>query len=86
MAAIKNQPGGNLLVEGSAQLVHTLAQHGLVDEYRLMIFPVILGQGKRVFPDTMPEPAKLTIADSRTVGSGVVLLRLHPDQNKAEAD
>ena len=51
-----------------------------------MIFPVILGQGKRVFPDTMPEPAKLTIADSRTVGSGVVLLRLHPDQNKAEAD
>jgi dihydrofolate reductase len=78
ITALKNQPGGNLLVEGSAQLVHTLAQHGLVDEYRLMVFPVILGQGKRVFPDTMPEPAKLTIADSRTVGSGVILLRLHP--------
>ena len=75
---LKNQPGGNLLVEGSAQLVHTLVQHGLVDEYRLMVFPVILGQGKRVFPDTMPEPAKLTIADSRTVGSGVIVLRLHP--------
>ena len=75
---LKNQPGGNLLVEGSAQLVHTLVQHGLVDEYRLMVFPIILGQGKRVFPDTMPEPAKLTIADSRTVGSGVIVLRLHP--------
>ena len=78
VAVLKDQPGGNLLVEGSAQLVHTLAQHGLVDEYRLMVFPVILGQGKRLFPDTMPEPAKLTVADSRTVGSGVILLRLHP--------
>jgi dihydrofolate reductase len=78
VAALKDQPGGNLLVEGSAELVHTLAQHGLVDEYRLMVFPIILGQGKRLFPDTMPEPAKLTVADSRTVGSGVILLRLHP--------
>lgn len=78
VAVLKSQPGGNILVEGSAQLVHTLAQHGLVDEYRLMVFPIILGQGKRVFPDTMPEPAKLAIADSRTVGSGVVLLTLHP--------
>ena len=78
--ALKNQPGGNLLVEGSAQLVHTLARHGLVDEYRLMVFPVILGQGKRAFPDTMAGPAKLTITDSRTVGSGVLLLNLTPDQ------
>ena len=78
VAAIKNQPGGKLLVEGSAQLVHALVQHGLVDEYRLMVFPIILGQGKRIFPDAMPEPAKLSIADSRTVGSGVVLLTLHP--------
>jgi len=73
--ALKNEPGGNLLVEGSAQLVHTLAQHNLVDEYRLMVFPVVLGQGKRVFPDAMPAPAKLTITDSRTVGSGVLLLK-----------
>jgi dihydrofolate reductase len=79
VAAIKDQPGGDLLVEGSAQLVHTLAQHGLVDEYRLMIFPVILGQGKRVFPDVMPAAARLTITDSRTVGSGVLLLNLTPD-------
>jgi dihydrofolate reductase len=80
VAAIKDQPGGDLLVEGSARLVHTLAQHGLVDEYRLMIFPVILGQGKRVFPDVMPAAASLTITDSRTVGSGVLLLNLTPDR------
>jgi dihydrofolate reductase len=80
VAALKQKAGGNLLVEGSAQLVHTLAQHGLVDEYRLMVFPVILGQGKRAFPDTMPAPGKLTITNSRTVGSGVLLLNLTPEQ------
>jgi len=81
VAALKAQAGdGNLLVEGSAQLVHTLAQHGLVDEYRLMVFPVILGQGKRTFPGSMPAPAKLTITDSRTVGSGVLLLNLTPEK------
>ena len=78
VAKIKDQPGGTLLVEGSAQLVHTLAQHNLVDEYRLMVFPVILGAGKRVFPGSMPEPAKLTVTNSRTVGSGVLLLNLVP--------
>ena len=81
VATLKDQPGGNLLVEGSAQLVHTLARHGLVDEYRLMVFPVILGQGKRAFPDTMPAPARLTITDSRTVGSGVLLLNLTPEKS-----
>ncbi len=79
VAAIKDQPGGDLLVEGSARLVHTLAQHGLVDEYRLMVFPVILGHGKRLFPDSMPAPAKLSVSNSRTVGSGVLLLNLTPD-------
>jgi dihydrofolate reductase len=81
IAALKARPGdGNLLVEGSAQLVHTLARHGLVDEYRLMVFPVILGQGKRAFPDAMAAPAKLAITNSRTVGSGVLLLNLTPEK------
>ena len=78
---LKNQPGGNLLVEGSAQLVHTLAQHNLVDEYRLMIFPIVLGQGKRVFPDTMPAAGKLTVTNSRLVGSGVMVLNLTSDKS-----
>ena len=45
-----------------------------------MVFPVLLGQGKRLFPDSMPAPAKLTLTNSRAVGSGVLLLNLTPDQ------
>lgn len=78
VAALKTQPGGTLLVEGSAQLVHALARHGLVDEYRLMVFPVILGAGIRAFPDDLLQPTKFTVLESATVGSGVLLLRLSP--------
>src|SRR5260370_29022042 len=74
IAKLKDQPGGDLLVEGSGQLVHTLVQHGLVDEYRLMVFPTILGHGKRLFPDEVSEAAKLTLTGSKTSGEGVLLL------------
>lgn len=73
--ALKALPGGYLLVEGSAQLVQCLVQHGLVDEFRLMVFPIVLGQGKRLFPTTMPQATKLTLLDCRTAGSGVLLVR-----------
>jgi dihydrofolate reductase len=49
-----------------------------VDEYRIMVFPIILGGGKRMFPNSMPDPAALTLSESATVGSGVQLLTLHP--------
>jgi dihydrofolate reductase len=49
IAKLKEQPGGDILVAGSAQLVGTLVEHDLVDEYRLMVFPVVLGGGKRLF-------------------------------------
>jgi dihydrofolate reductase len=78
IAKLKAEPGGDLLVEGSCQLAHTLTQHGLVDEYRLMLFPIILGAGKRLFPDTMTEAAKLTLVDSKPDGDGVLLLTYHP--------
>ena len=78
ITTLKSQAGGDLLVEGSAQLVHTLTQHGLVDEYRLMVFPIILGGGKRLFPDAMSEGATLALADLKTAGSGVLMLRYHP--------
>jgi len=55
-----------------------LTQHGLVDEYRLMIFPVVLGAGKRLFPDGLPEAATLALTDCRTTGSGVLLLTYRP--------
>jgi len=78
IARLKDQPGGDLLVEGSSQLVHTLAEHGLVDEYRLMVFPIILGSGKRLFPDRLSEATKLTLTESKSVGSGILLLTYQP--------
>lgn len=78
IAKLKAAPGGDLLVEGSCQLVQTLTQHGLVDEYRLMVFPIILGAGKRLFPGQMSTPATLTLADSKIDRDGVLLLTYHP--------
>jgi dihydrofolate reductase len=82
---LRDGPGGDLLVEGSSRLVHTLVQHNLVDECRLMVFPILLGGGRRVFPDTMPGPATLTLSEAKTVGSGVQLLTLHPAPAEAPA-
>jgi dihydrofolate reductase len=78
IAKLKAEPGGDLLVEGSCQLACTLIQHGLVDEYRLMLFPIILGAGQRLFPDTMPEAGKLTLVESKPDRDGVLLLTYHP--------
>jgi len=85
VAKLRAEPGGDLLVEGSGQLVRTLVQHDLVDEYRLMVFPIILGSGKRMFPDTMPDPASLTLSEAKTVGTGVQLLTYHPAPAEAPA-
>jgi dihydrofolate reductase len=82
VAALKARPGGDLLVEGSSQLVQALARHGLVDEYRLMVFPIILGGGKRVFPDDLAGATKLTLVEHQTSGDGVLLLTLQPAGQK----
>ena len=76
VAKLKQQDGGPLLVAGSRTLVHTLMEHELVDEYRLMIFPVVVGSGSRVFPET-PDKTVLELADTRSFGSGVVVLTYH---------
>jgi dihydrofolate reductase len=71
---LKAEADGNLLVEGSSQLTQTLIAHGLVDDYRLMVFPIVLGSGKRLFPDGMDEAATLTLTSNKTVGDGILLL------------
>jgi dihydrofolate reductase len=73
---LKQRPGRDLLVAGSAQLVHTLVEHRLVDEYRLMIFPIVLGSGKRLFLDSI-DSIPLSFVESKPAGA-VLLVTLHP--------
>ena len=84
VATLKQRPGGDILVNGSATLVRTLAEHGLVDEYRLMVFPVALGRGKRLFEDVSDSTA-LRLVDTKQVGSdGVLILIYQPAPNETE--
>lgn len=78
VAKLKAQPGGDLMVYGSPDLVDELLRHDLVDEYRLQIYPVILGSGKRLFRDRI-DTHHLRLISSRTFSSGVVLLTYEPD-------
>ncbi|MEU7612978.1 dihydrofolate reductase family protein [Micromonospora sp. NPDC049204] len=71
VAALKQRTDGELLVQGSSDLLRTLQAVGLVDEYRLLIFPVVLGQGKRLFAEGTA-PAGLRLTGSRTTKAGVV--------------
>ena len=68
---LREQPGGEIRVWGSANLIRTLAEHNLVDEYRLLVYPLVLGTGKKLFPDGFPL-AQLTLVDSFAFESGVV--------------
>jgi len=73
VSKLRQRLDGDIVVHGSAQLVQTLLEHDLVDELRLMIFPVVLGTGKRLFGDTS-DKKRLRLMDSRTVGDGIALL------------
>jgi len=75
---LKAQPGGELQVHGSGALIRTLLAHDLVDEIQLIIVPVVLGQGARLFPDAGPDIA-LDLVDSRTDSKGVTIQVYRPD-------
>lgn len=73
IAKLKEDVDGTILVAGSVQLVQALLELGLVDELRLMVFPVLLGEGKRLFGD-VSDKKPLRLAESRTVGEGVAVM------------
>jgi dihydrofolate reductase len=80
---LKQQPGKDILVFGSAELVNELVGHDLIDELRLMVFPIVVGSGKRLFEDGLEE-AVLRLVDTRTFGSGVVVLTYRPARDEGE--
>ena len=73
---LKQQDGKDITVHGSAMLVQTLMQHDLVDLYRLLVYPVVVGKGKRLFKEDIP--ATLKLLESQSFGSGVVALVYEP--------
>jgi dihydrofolate reductase len=77
VAKLRQEVDGVILVAGSAQLVQGLIEHDLLDELRLMVFPVLLGSGKRLFGD-VAEKKPLRLAGSRKVGDGIALLTYEP--------
>jgi dihydrofolate reductase len=80
VSKLRQGPGGDIVVHGSAQLVQALLEHDLVDELRLMVFPVVLGTGKRLFGSTTNKK-RLRLADSKMVGDGVAILVYRPAES-----
>ena len=79
VSELKQQPGQDILMHGSAELMHTLMRHDLIDEYRLWVHPILLGSGKRLFREESAAKA-LRLVDTTTFSSGVVILSYQPAQ------
>jgi dihydrofolate reductase len=77
VAALKQEDGKDILVNGSGELVNTLVEHDLVDEYRLMVHPVVQGSGKRLF-ENANAPTTMNLVDTEAFSSGVVVLTYEP--------
>jgi dihydrofolate reductase len=84
VAKLRQEQDGDIVVHGSARLVQALIEHDLVDELRLMMFPVVLGRGKRLFGET-GDKKRLQLVDSKVVGDGVTILVYRPAGDEASA-
>jgi len=80
VAELKQQPGGNLVVLGSGELVETLMENDLVDQFALSINPIVVGSGKRLFRDGSPK-RPLKLVDSKTSSTGVVIATYEPERS-----
>jgi len=78
IAELRQLPGGPILVMGSSMLVHTLTTHRLVDHYQLLVHPVVLGDGKKLFAEHGPRLA-LQLLDTTSTAGGLVILRFAPE-------
>ena len=76
---MKEQPGKNIVVLGSGELVRTLIENDLVDIYGIMINPIVLGSGKRLFADGVPK-TPLKLVRSVTSGTGVLIATYEPER------
>ncbi len=81
---LKEQPGKNILMDGSSVLIHTLAQNDLVDEYSLLVYPLVLGGGKKLFPDGMR--TNMRLVETRSFPTGVVLMRYAVERPDADGE
>jgi dihydrofolate reductase len=73
VVSLKEQPGGDLVILGSGRLVRSLMRHDLLDAYQLLVFPIVLGNGKRLFDDGSPAAA-LDLVEARTTAKGIAIL------------
>ena len=83
VSRLKQQPGHDIVIHGSPTLIRSLLPHDLIDEYRLLVYPIVLGHGKRLFDET--SQAKLKLAESETFSKGVVKLVYRRDEAKGAA-
>jgi dihydrofolate reductase len=74
VAKLRAEPGGEIRVWGSTELIRTLAEHDLIDEYRLAVYPLVLGRGKRLFSEDFPLTT-LALVETRALASGVIVTR-----------
>jgi dihydrofolate reductase len=79
---LRQEQDGDVVVHGSARLAQALLEHDLVDELRLMVFPVVLGSGKRLFGETS-DKKRLRLVDSKMVGDGVAILVYRPAEGES---
>lgn len=79
IAELKRQPGKDIIIDGSATLVRSLVGTDLIDEYRFLVQPFVMGRGRRFFPDGTP-PTKLRLVESKVLASGSLALVYRPEK------